>query len=89
MTADLVIDIARNSLLTLIVTVGPVLLVSMTVGLIISIIQTTTSIQEQTLTFVPKIVATFLSIIFFGSFMLDMILEFTKRLWELIPIVVG
>lgn len=89
MTADLVIDIARNSLLTLIITVGPVLLVSMVVGLLISIIQTTTSIQEQTLTFVPKIVATFLSIIFFGTFMLDMITEFTKRLWELIPIVVN
>jgi flagellar biosynthesis protein FliQ len=89
MTSDLVIDIARNSLLTLILTVGPILLVSMFVGLTISIIQTTTSIQEQTLTFVPKIVATFLSIIFFGTYMLDTMLEYIKRLWELIPMVVG
>lgn len=85
MTEDLIIDIARNSLLTLLIVSGPMLIISMIVGLIISILQTTTSIQEQTLTFVPKIVATFLSIIFFGAWMINYMNDFTAKLWALIP----
>ncbi|HOK41383.1 MAG TPA: flagellar biosynthesis protein FliQ [bacterium] len=87
MTEDLIIDIARNSLLTLIIVSGPMLIISMIVGLIISIIQTTTSIQEMTLTFVPKIIATFLSIVIFGNWMLDYMNTFTSKLWELIPLI--
>ena len=61
---------------------APVLLVSLIVGLIISIFQTVTSIQEQTLTFVPKILAVFLSIIVLGNWMLTQITEFMNRLWS-------
>ena len=78
MSADLILDIARNALLTLIITAGPMLVVGMAVGLTISIIQTTTSIQEQTLTFVPKIIAVFLSIIVFGPWMLGNMMQFMQ-----------
>ena len=88
MSADLILDIARNALLTLIITAGPMLVVGMAVGLTISIIQTTTSIQEQTLTFVPKIIAVFLSIIVFGPWMLGNMMQFMQKLWELLPTLV-
>ena len=61
---------------------APILLVSLIVGLLISIFQTVTSIQEQTLTFVPKILAVFLSIIVLGNWMLTQITEFMNRLWS-------
>lgn len=57
MTVDLVVELANKALYTVILTSAPVLIVSLVIGLIVSIFQTVTSIQEQTLTFVPKIVA--------------------------------
>ena len=71
MTEGQVLDIAREALFNVIICAAPPLLVSLVVGLIISIFQTVTSIQEQTLTFVPKIIAVFLSIIVFGSWILN------------------
>ena len=85
MTEDLVIDIAQNSLMVIIYASMPMLGISMVVGLIISIIQTTTSIQEQTLTFVPKLIAIFFAILFFGTWILQLLMQFTIKLWELIP----
>ena len=85
MTEDLVINIAQNSLLVTIYASLPMLGISMLVGLIISIIQTTTSIQEQTLTFVPKLIAIFFAILFFGTWIMHLLMEFTIKLWELIP----
>lgn len=70
MTVDEVITIANQALYTIIKVSAPVLLISMAVGLIISIFQTVTSIQEQTLTFVPKVLAIFLTIMVIGHWML-------------------
>ncbi len=85
MTEDLIINIAQNSLMVTIYASMPMLGISMVVGLIISIIQTTTSIQEQTLTFVPKLIAIFFAILFFGTWIMHLLMEFTIKLWELIP----
>ncbi|MBD5392698.1 MAG: flagellar biosynthesis protein FliQ [Lachnospiraceae bacterium] len=74
--------IASEALFLVIKVAAPVLLVSLIVGLTISIFQTVTSIQEQTLTFVPKIIAVFLTIILFGNWMLTQITEFMNRLWS-------
>ena len=63
------------------ITSAPVLLVSLVVGLIISIFQTVTSIQEQTLTFVPKILAIFAALLVFGHWMMNNMVEFMTRLW--------
>ena len=81
MTVDVVMDITRQALFLIIKVSLPVLLVSLCVGLAVSIFQTVTSIQEQTLTFVPKIVAVFLGIMIFGSWMLDVLSGFMTRLW--------
>ena len=71
MTVDVVMDIAREALLLILKVSLPVLLVSMVIGLIVSIFQTVTSIQEQTLTFVPKIVAVFLTLMLLGGWLLQ------------------
>ena len=70
MTVDEVIAIANQALYIIIKVSAPVLLISMAVGLIISIFQTVTSIQEQTLTFVPKVLAIFLTTMVIGHWML-------------------
>ena len=65
---------------------APILLVSLVVGLIISIFQTVTSIQEQTLTFVPKIIAVFFALIVLGHWMLNEMTQFMIRLWSDFPL---
>lgn len=84
MTDIMVVKILREALLITLVVASPILGVGMFVGLIVSIIQTTTSIQEQTLTFVPKIIAIFMAIIFFGPWMIHMLVNYTVNLFMLI-----
>ncbi|MCM1189530.1 MAG: flagellar biosynthesis protein FliQ [bacterium] len=82
MSVDVVADIARDALFLIIKVSLPVLLVSLIIGLVISIFQTVTSIQEQTLTFVPKIICVFLSLIVFGQWMINSMVEFMTQLWS-------
>ena len=80
MTDADVLDIARDMIFTIIKCSAPLLLVSLIVGLVISIFQTVTSIQEQTLTFVPKLLAIFLAILLCGGWIMDNGVEFFTRL---------
>ncbi len=82
MTVDSVVDIANNALYLIIKVSLPILLISLIIGLIISIFQTVTSIQEQTLTFVPKIVGVFLGLMLLGGWMIQNMVEFTTELWS-------
>lgn len=82
MTIDDVVQICNRGLYIICITAAPVLIVSLVVGLIISIFQTATSIQEQTLTFVPKILAIFVSIIFLGHWMLNNMVGYMVELWS-------
>jgi len=77
-----VINIARNTIWVIIETSMPLLLVSMVVGLIISLFQTLTSIQEQTLTFVPKLIAIFVALMFMGSWLMNTIVQYMTQLWS-------
>ncbi len=79
---QIVLDYMREALMMIIKVSLPILLVGLVVGLIISIFQTATSIQEQTLAFVPKIIAVFLAIILFGSWILNMLSTYTIRLFS-------
>lgn len=81
MTVETVMTISSEALYIIIETAAPVLLVSLIVGLLVSLFQTVTSIQEQTLTFVPKIVAIFLTLILLGHWMLNNMTDFMQRLW--------
>ncbi len=84
MTDVLMIQMLREALMITLVVSAPLLGIGMIVGLIISIFQTTTSIQEQTLTFVPKIVAIFVAIIFFAGWMKSMLTDYTRKIFMLI-----
>lgn len=81
MNTELVLEIARQAILTAFYVAGPILLVSMVVGIVISILQAATQINEQTLTFVPKLIAIALSLLIFGQWMLAKVVEFTRYLW--------
>ena len=80
MTVEAVLDVAVETIWTIIITSAPLLIVSLIVGLVVSIFQAVTSIQEQTLTFVPKILAIFICILIFGSFILNTIVGFMTEL---------
>ncbi|HKM05136.1 MAG TPA: flagellar biosynthesis protein FliQ [Lachnospiraceae bacterium] len=82
MTTDDVVKIGREALYIIIKTAAPILLISLVVGLIVSIFQTVTSIQEQTLTFVPKILCVFLGIMLLGHWMLNNITGYMFELWS-------
>lgn len=82
MTEEVIIDIFTQTLVLIIKVSAPMLLVSLVVGLIISILQTVTSIQEQTLTFVPKLLAIFLTLMLAGSWILNSLKEFINELFQ-------
>lgn len=80
MTQDMVIDIAIDTVWIIIKVSAPMLIISLIVGLLISIFQTVTSIQEQTLTFVPKLIAIFVVIILCGGWIMDTVAKFMIEL---------
>jgi len=77
-----VIDIAKQAIYVMLKTAAPMLLTSLVIGLIVSILQTITSIQEQTLTFVPKLVAVFVVLILAGSWILNSLKDFMVELFS-------
>jgi flagellar biosynthesis protein FliQ len=77
-----VLDIMRDAIYQIIINSAPMLLISLIVGLIVSIFQTVTSIQEQTLTFVPKLISIFLSLILFGSLIMTNLTDYITKLWS-------
>lgn len=81
MDAGQVVTVARQTIWVIVKTSVPLLLVSMIVGLIISLFQTLTSIQEQTLTFVPKLLAIMIALIIMGNWLLNEIVSFMQMLW--------
>lgn len=89
MDTDAILRICNEALLLILILSGPALLASLVIGLLISIFQATTQIQEQTLTFVPKIVVTFLTLALLGPWLLTQLVVFTQRLYHYIPRVGG
>jgi len=89
MSIGFVVNIIRGGILQTLMISSPILLIGMLVGLVISVLQATTSIQEQTLTFVPKIAAILGVIFLFGPWIITSMVQFTKRLFEQIPNMTG
>ncbi len=85
MTQGDVIDLIRDGLFTIVTCSAPPLLMGLAVGVLVSIFQTVTSIQEPTLAFIPKIVAVLLSLVIFGSFILTTLTDYVQRLYASIP----
>jgi flagellar biosynthetic protein FliQ len=84
MTLGTAIQIVREGVFQTLIVAGPLLLIGMAVGLVIAIFQATTSIQEQTLTFVPKIAAILLGLALLGRWLLESMAQYTKHLFEMI-----
>lgn len=82
MTSEFVLALAERGIYTVLLVTGPLLLLALVVGLLVSIFQATTQIQEQTLAFIPKIVAVLLGLIFFGPWMLNTLVEFTASIFQ-------
>ncbi|GFN31881.1 flagellar biosynthesis protein FliQ [Paenibacillus xylaniclasticus] len=80
MSAEFIIGLAGEAVFIILKTSAPMLVIGLAVGLIVSIFQATTHIQEQTLAFVPKIVAVFVAMIFFGPWILNTLVDFTYNI---------
>ena len=85
MTQDIILDVVREGLTTIIMVAAPPLLMGLAAGLIMSIFQAVTSIQEQTLAFIPKILAVLLSLLIFGPFMLDKLTHYVTYIVSNLP----
>ncbi len=89
MSETLVLDIGRQALQTTMIIALPLLLISLITGLLISIFQVATSLQDVTLTFVPKIIAVGLTLLVAGHWILGILMDYTTKLIESIPRVIG
>ncbi|BFH63853.1 MULTISPECIES: flagellar biosynthesis protein FliQ [Paenibacillus] len=82
MNSDFIIGLAGQAVYTVLKVSAPMLLLGLIVGLIVSIFQATTQIQEQTLAFIPKIVAVLLAILLFGPWILTTLVDFTYNIFD-------
>lgn len=89
MTPELVMNIGRQAIEMTLILAAPLLLAALVIGLIISIFQAATQINEQTLSFIPKLVGTFLVLILAGPWMLQIMVDYIRQLFESIPQFVG
>jgi len=89
MTEQMIVNIVREAFWYVLLTVGPLLIASLIVGFSIAIFQAATSIQEQTLTFVPKLVVTFVLVVILLPFFINNLKTFTIQLFQMIPTLSG
>ncbi|MBE8949451.1 MAG: flagellar biosynthesis protein FliQ [Quinella sp. 3Q1] len=89
MSGDLVIQLGQEALMIVLIVSAPMLGLGLTVGLMVSVFQATTSIQEQTLAFIPKIIAVFVAILIFGPWMLRIMVEFFSDIFIGLPSRIG
>ena len=85
MSGDLVIQLAQEALMIVLLVSAPMLGLGLIVGLLVAVFQTTTSIQEQTLAFIPKIIAVFVAILIFGPWMLRIMVEYVTNVFVNLP----
>ena len=89
MSGDLVIQIGQNALWIVLLVSAPMLGLGLAVGLLVSVFQATTSIQEATLAFIPKIIAVFVAILIFGPWMLSILVEYFTNIFVTLPLYIG
>ncbi|MDH5354503.1 MAG: flagellar biosynthesis protein FliQ [Gammaproteobacteria bacterium] len=89
MTADAVIDMSQQTLYLIALIASPMLLSALAIGLLVGMFQAATSINEQTLSFIPKLAVLLVSILIAGPWMLELLVSFTRRLYINIPSLIG
>lgn len=85
LSSEMILSLADQCVMLILEVGGPILIISLLVGLIVSIFQAATQIQEQTLAFIPKIVSVFFGLILFGPWMLTKMLSFTETILSNLP----
>lgn len=85
MTNDIAVQIGRDALFMVMLLSAPVLGLGLLVGVLVSVFQATTQIQEQTLAFIPKIIAVFIAIVIFGPWMLSMMVDYARNIFLSLP----
>ncbi len=89
MSGDLVIQLGQEALMVVMLVSAPMLGLGLLVGLLVSVFQATTSIQEQTLAFIPIIIAVFVAILIFGPWMLRIMVEYVTNIFVNLPLYIG
>jgi flagellar biosynthetic protein FliQ len=89
MTPEIVVSLGRQAVEIALMLSAPLLLTALVIGLMVSIFQAATQINEATLSFIPKLVGTFLMLILASPWMLEMFVDFFRRLYEIIPQMIG
>lgn len=85
MSGDMAIQVGRDALAMVMLISAPMLGLGLVVGILVSIFQATTQIQEQTLAFIPKIIAVFVAILIFGPWMLSIMVDYTREIFVSLP----
>lgn len=85
MSGDMAIQLGREALTMVMLVSAPMLGLGLIVGILVSIFQATTQIQEQTLTFIPKIIAIFVALLLFGPWILSMMVDYTRQIFMNLP----
>jgi flagellar biosynthesis protein FliQ len=89
MTPEYVIEVGKQAIYVLLLVSAPILLAALVTGLFVSIFQAATQINEATLSFIPKLVVMFLTLVFAGPWMIEIMTDYMRRLFESIPQIVG
>ncbi len=89
MSPESVVNIMQGGMYVLILVAAPALLVSLLVGLLVSVLQAATQINEMTLTFIPKLLAMFVTLVLAGPWMINTLIDYTTRLYHSIPSMIG
>jgi flagellar biosynthetic protein FliQ len=89
MTVGEIVSLLQGGIYEIIILAAPLLITALGVGLVVAILQATTSIQEQTLTFVPKLISIMLILAFLGGWMFTSLGEYTERIFRMIPAMAG
>ena len=89
MTPEMVVDLGRQALLVMVLLSAPVLLAALAIGLAIGMVQAATQIQEMTLSFIAKLLGMFAALLLAGHWMLDIVVDYTLRLYQSIPGIIG
>lgn len=89
MNESVVVSVVKETLYTAMLVGGPILIISLIVGLIVSIFQATTQIQEQTLSFIPKLITIALVLVVGGAWMLNELIQFTNKIMNMIAVIKG
>lgn len=85
MSGDMALQVGRDALYMVMLVAAPMLGFGLLVGVLVSIFQATTQIQEQTLSFIPKIIAVFVAILVFGPWMLSLLVDYTRSIFVSLP----